>query len=82
MTSSEFLQSIVVLGCLQDPDGESKKGYGENVVTRKLCSSDISSELTNLSSTRILISGTRQYDSAMITNCKDLAIPPENVYKF
>ncbi|XP_067940453.1 NADH-cytochrome b5 reductase-like [Watersipora subatra] len=66
----------------QDVDGDLKRGYGENVVARKLESDDILSQLSNKQSTRILISGTKEYDTAMLQHCQLLQIPSENIYKF
>lgn len=66
----------------QDPDVKQKKSYGENVEGGKISLADLSAELTNLNSTRVLICGTREFDNSMLEYCKELGCSPENIYKF
>ena len=66
----------------QDADVVSKKSYGENVASRRIAFSDIQAEVTNVNSTRVLICGTREFDSCMLDYCKQLGASPDNLYKF
>lgn len=66
----------------QDAEVEKKKSYGENVAATRIRLEHLMPELAKPASTRVLVCGTRQFDSAMLSYLKQLSVPLRHIFKF
>jgi len=65
-----------------DDELEKKLAYGDNAVSRRIMVDDLRNEIVKPASTRVLVCGTRQFDSSILGFLSEIGVPPDNIHKF